>query len=185
MTRLSAIAGPLLLLAYGVLRLIDGRDGDHGPGSWWNAGHTAFLLAMLTFAALAVGVRRIVPGRVADVATGAVVVGTLAFVWVILGDLFPRFDDAVEVPDAVMNLGPIVFELGLLTLLVRLVVRRLAPWWSPVLVLLGFVPIAVNLDLLPLGALVILAGLVPVAGLKVSGEPARVGGWRSRERARW
>lgn len=36
------------------------------------------------------------------------------------------------------------FELGLLTLLVRLVVRRLAPWWSPVLVLLGFVPIAVN-----------------------------------------
>lgn len=77
------------------------------------------------------------------------------------------------------------FELGLLTLLVRLVVRRLAPWWSPVLVLLGFVPIAVNLDLLPLGALVILAGLVPVAGLKVSGEPARVDGWRSRERSRW
>jgi hypothetical protein len=34
MTRLSAIAGPLLLLAYGVLRLIDGRDGDHGPGFW-------------------------------------------------------------------------------------------------------------------------------------------------------
>jgi hypothetical protein len=77
------------------------------------------------------------------------------------------------------------FEPGLLTLLVRLVVRRLAPWWSPVLVLLGFVPIAVNPDLLPLGALVLLAGLVPVASLKVSGEPARVDGWRSRERSRW
>jgi hypothetical protein len=128
-----------------------------------------FLLAMLTFAVLAVGLRNIVPDRVSDVATGAVIVGTLAFVWVILGDLFQRVDDAVEVPDAVMNLGPILFELGLLTLLVRLVVRRLAPWWSPVLVPLGFVPIAVNLDLLPLSALVILAGLVPVAGLKVSG----------------
>jgi hypothetical protein len=159
----AAVAGPVLLLTYGVLRLIDGRDGDHGPGLWWNTGHTAFLLGMLAFAALAVGLRSLAPGRVADVATAAVIAGTVAFVWVILGDLFPRFDDAVPVPDPVMIAGPILFQLGLLTLLIRTVVRRLVPVWSPVLALLGFVAIAVNLDLLPLGAVLILAGLSPLA----------------------
>jgi hypothetical protein len=160
--RSAAVAAPFLLLTYGVLRLIDGRDGDQGSGFWWNTGHLAFLLGMLVFAALAVGLRSLAPDRVADVATVTVLVGTVAFVWVILGDLFPRFDDAVPVPDLVMS-GPILFQVGLLALLVRLVVRRLLPVWSPVLVLLGFVPIAVNLDLLPLGALLILAGLSPLA----------------------
>jgi hypothetical protein len=161
--RLAVIAAPLLLLTYGVLRLIGGRDGDRGSGFWWNGGHIAFLLGMLVFAVLAVGLRSLAPDRGADVATAAALVGTLAFVWVILGDLFPRFDDAVSVPDAVMNVGPVLFQVGLLALLVRLVVRRLLPVRSPVLVLLGFVPIAVNLDLLPLGALLILAGLSPLA----------------------
>lgn len=49
-----------------------------------------------------------------------------------------------------------------MTLLVLRVVARRLPSWSPVLVLLGFVSIAVNLDLLPLGALLILAGLLPL-----------------------
>jgi hypothetical protein len=53
----------------------------------------------------------------------------------------------VPIPDPVFALGPVVFQLGLLTLLVLRVVARRLPVWSPVLVLLGFVPIAVNLDL--------------------------------------
>jgi hypothetical protein len=58
----------------------------------------------------------------------------------------------------------LLFEAGVLALLVlaTLLPPKL-PVWSPVLVFLGFVPIAVNLDLLPLGALLILIGLAPLA----------------------
>ena len=53
----------------------------------------------------------------------------------------------------------------MLALLVMLVVarsRRL-PSWTPVLALAGFLLFAINLDLLPVGALVILFGLSPLA----------------------
>ncbi len=46
--------------------------------------------------------------------------------------------------------------------LARLRPRRL-PVWSPLLVLLGFIPIAVNLDLLPGGAILLLCGLSPLS----------------------
>jgi hypothetical protein len=155
-----ALAGPLLLLCYGVLRWIDGRDGSHGPGLAWDLGHTAFLLAILAFAAMGVLLRP--RSSLGIVAAGAVVLGAAAFVWVILGDLFAGIDEAVKVPTPVFALGPPLFQLGLLTLLVLRVVARRIPAWSPVLVLLGFVSIAVTLDLLPLGALLILAGLLPL-----------------------
>ena len=41
MTRLCAVAAPLLLLTYGILRWIDGLDGTHGNGPARGAGHTA------------------------------------------------------------------------------------------------------------------------------------------------
>ena len=97
-----------------------------------------------------------------DVAAGAGLVGAAGFVWVILGDLFPRFADAVPPPDLVLLGGPALFELGLLTLLVRAAVVRLLPVWAPVLVLAGFVAIAVNLDLLPIGAALVFGGLFPL-----------------------
>jgi hypothetical protein len=175
--RFSALAAPAFLFVYGVLRLIDGLDGDHGPGLAWNLGHTAFLIAFLLFGVLAVFLRNKVPTALAWVATVAALLGVAAFVWVILGDLF---ESVPELPDPLFALGPIVFELGVLTLLVLHAVRRLVPGWSPVVVFLGFIPIAVNLDLLPLGALVILGGLWPVfaesdRGMKTAA-PALSGG---------
>jgi hypothetical protein len=103
---------------------------------------------------------------VASLAMISALFGVGCFLWVILGDLSPDFHDGAPLPDALELLGPLAFQLGFLTLLITLAAvrpRRL-PLWSPLLVLIGFVLFAVNLDLIPAGALLILAGLAPVAG---------------------
>ncbi|MFG2058613.1 hypothetical protein ACGFI9_31770 [Micromonospora sp. NPDC048930] len=164
-----ALTAALLLFGYGILRLIDRLDGHSDKGAWaWNTGHTLFLLGIVGFGAMIVGLRRVLRTRsprlrvVDDVAAVAGLIGAVAFVWVILGDLFPRFADAVPPPDAVLLGGPALFELGLLVLLVRTAALRLLPAWGPVLVLVGFLAIAVNLNLLPVGAALVLAGLLPL-----------------------
>jgi hypothetical protein len=62
-------------------------------------------------------------------------------------------------------LGPLLFQLGVLTLLIMMGTARprQLPIWSPLLVLVGFLLFAANLDLIPIGALLILAGLSPLA----------------------
>jgi hypothetical protein len=171
LVRFAAVAAPVLLLLYGLLRLVDGLDGAHGPGLAWNLGHTLFFIAFVLLGGLTVGLRQLVPVATARIralansATVAGMAGAACFLWVILGDLFPDFDDAVPVPDAVQMTGPLLFQVGTLTLLILLATlrpRRL-PAWSPVLVLAGFVLFAVNLDLIPVGALLVLAGLAPLA----------------------
>ena len=172
LVRLSALAAPTFLLLYGLLRLIDGLDGDHGPGLAWNVGHTLFFIGFVLLGVLAIGMRHLVPATtvwtriVASLATVSALFGVGCFLWVILGDLFPDFHDDAPLPDALEKLGPLAFQLGVLTLLIILATarpRRL-PLWSPLLVLIGFVLFAVNLDLIPAGALLILAGLAPLAG---------------------
>ena len=166
--RFSAIAAPVLLFMYGVLRLIDGMDGHHGPGFAWNVGHTLFFVAMVLFGFLVLGMRQLVPAskrRLADAATVAGLAGVACFLWVILGDLLPDFGDTLPVPDAVEMAGPLLFQLGTLVLLIVLAAahpHRL-PAWSPVLVFAGFVTLALNLDLIPAGAVLVLAGLAPLA----------------------
>lgn len=155
-----AIGGPLFLLIYGLLRLIDGLDGSHGPGWAWNVGHAFFLVAFVMFGALVWRLR-----AVSLVAATAALVGSAAFVWVILGDLF---GDLPGLPDPLMIAGPLLFQLGVLALLTILAVRRRVPVWSPVLVLVGFALFMVNLDLLPLGALLLLAGLGSLASERAS-----------------
>ncbi|MFC0028704.1 hypothetical protein ACFFMM_04100 [Micromonospora chaiyaphumensis] len=174
-----AVAASLLLLGYGLLRLIDRLDGHSDKGAWaWNTGHTMFLFGILGFAALVVGLHGVLRTRstrlraVDDVAALAGLVGAAAFVWVILGDLFPRFADAVDTPDLVLLGGPALFEVGLLVLLYRAAAARLLPVWAPVLTLVGFVAIAVNLDLLPVGAALVLTGLLP---LRATARPPRLG----------
>jgi hypothetical protein len=164
--RLPAFAAPVLLFAYGVLRLLDGMDGHHGPGAAWNAGHTCFFVAMLLLGILAVGMRRVLrsaaPGQrvLSDVATVAALLGTAAFLWVITGDLFEEFP---SLPGPMPGIGPLLFQLGLLTLLVQLAVARRLPAWTPILVCAGFVLVAVSLDLIPIGAAIVLVGLLPLA----------------------
>ena len=60
LVRVCAVAAPVLLLLYGILRLIDGRDGHRGPGLAWNLGHAMFFLAFVLFGILTVGLRQLV-----------------------------------------------------------------------------------------------------------------------------
>ncbi|MGW2847295.1 hypothetical protein [Streptomyces sp. NPDC001108] len=170
-TRLLSVLIPFLLLCYGVLRLIDGMDGDHGPGTAWNLGHTSFLAAFLLFGAFVVELRRLVPATTTRTRTaaGAAVIGGVfgagCFVWVILGDLFPGLADSAPLPDLLKLAGPLAFQLGLLTLLIMLAAVRPGrlPVWSPVLVFVSFALITADLDLIPLAAVGLMAGLAPLA----------------------
>jgi hypothetical protein len=92
----------------------------------------------------------------------AALLGAACFLWVILGDLF---SSVAGLPDALQLIGPLLLQVGALTLLTQLVLarpRRL-PVWSPVLMFAGFLAVGADLDLLPLGALLVGAGLAPLA----------------------
>ncbi|MDP9791765.1 hypothetical protein J2S43_000277 [Catenuloplanes nepalensis] len=150
MTRLCAVAAPLLLLTYGLLRQLDDLDVAR------DAGHVTFLLAMLLFALLATLLRPLAgPSPLATTATAATVLGAACFGWVITGDL----------SGPLQLIGPLLFQFGLLTLLALLAHARppRLPAWSPFAVLAGSVTIAAGLDLIPLAALAIGAGLAPLA----------------------
>jgi hypothetical protein len=166
-TRFAALAAPLLVLFYGIMRFVDGLDGDRGNGLAWDVGHTAFFVAFVFYALLAVRLHREVPvatrkqRTVRNVALGGALVGAAAFLWVTLTDLFSALD--VSLPDAAQAVLPALFVLGTVTLLAQAVAARLLPRWSPILVLVGFLAISVRLDTLPIAALVILCGLAPLA----------------------
>lgn len=151
---------PVLLLAYGVLRFVDRLGGSDGSGPLWVAGHVCFLVAIVGVAALDVllwrGLRRNLLTDVADVIGLA---GAAAFVWVILGDIFPAVDDA---PDLVTALGPPAFLFGIFALLGVAARDKQLPWPHWVLVVVGFGCIAASLDLLPLAAVVLLLGFEPL-----------------------
>jgi hypothetical protein len=182
LVRICAFAAPALMLAYGLLRVVDGLDGDRHNGPAWDVGHVAFFIAIVLFAVLAVALRNLdrptVTGQrvLVDTATVAVLFGAVCFNWVIAGDLSASFRAAAPLPDALQVPGPALFQVGLLVLLVRLVLARRLPVWSPVVVLLGFAGIGVNLDLLPVGSALVLVALLPLA---LSREPATTGGHRS------
>jgi hypothetical protein len=162
MTRLCAVAAPLLLLLYGFFRYLDGLDGHRGSGPYWTVGHIFFLVSMVLLAVLMVGLRGLVT-RLRPLATGAAVaaiLGICGFLWSVLGDLFDGFPSLAGPLRAVT---PALFQIGALVLLVQLAVARRVPFWTPVLMLVGFSLIGIDLDLLPLGAVVVFIGLLPLA----------------------
>jgi hypothetical protein len=157
---LIRVGAPVLLFVYGTLRLVDGRDGHHDKdGALWNVGHVCFFVAFVLLGALTLHLYRMLRGRLALTAATAGVFGAACFLWVIVGDLFPSFP---ELPDALQLAGPALFQVGMLVLLVLLVLARRAPWWSPALIVAAFAAIGVNLDLIPLAAVLLLAGLLPL-----------------------
>ncbi|MDI6097137.1 hypothetical protein QLQ12_00755 [Actinoplanes sp. NEAU-A12] len=167
-----AMEAPVLLLAYGLLRLIDGLDGARGPGLVWTLAHMMFFAAMVLFGVLAAAVRPLVPAgarTVATVAAGAVVAGVACFLWVIAGDLSVAFREAAPLPEPLWIAGPLLFSLGLLALLGLLVAARRVPVWSPLLLGAGVAAIIIDIDFLPPAALILLAALSPLA------RPAREG----------
>lgn len=173
MTRLLAIVAPALMLVYGVCRWADGLDGDRGNGWAWDVGHVAFFIAVALFAVLADRLRRELPGMVTAIAEVVTLFGAACMLWVITDDLFEAWPDL----PAILNVtGSTLFSLGLLALLVRHTVAGRLPVWSPALVLLGFASIPVSLDLLPLSAILVGAGLLPLTRTGRKGVEHRPGG---------
>ncbi len=162
--RRTALAAPVLLLLYGVLRFADGLDGHRGPGALWNAGHVAFFAGMALFGVLAAGLRGMFPQRhhVATAATAMTFAGVLCFLWVIAGDLSAALRDAAPMPGALETAGPMLFPVGLLILFGLLVAARRLPVWTPLLYGAGIAAITADLDLLPFAAVAILAALAPL-----------------------
>jgi hypothetical protein len=181
-------AAPALMFAYGLVRLVDGRDGTYGPGPAWTIGHLLFLGALVLYAAVIAGLwRQIPPGGTARKVTAGVTaglagLGLAAFIRVAIVDivvglkaadhaeksaLADKYADVPAVlPAAFYETAPILFMLGLTVLLVQHAViarRSITVALSPVAGLLGFAVIAVNLDLLPLGAAFIWLSLLPFA----------------------
>jgi uncharacterized membrane protein YhhN len=159
------------LVAYGIVRLVDGMDGEHGPGLAWTVGHLLFLVGFLLYGVLLVKARAAL-GRRRGVGTAAVVVGMVgvaAFVRVIvvdlivgfrapdhaamsrIGDAYERWPGDLGIYEPLYTVGPLLFLVGLLTLAILLTIERQLPVWSPVLLPAGFVVISANLTLIPLG----------------------------------
>lgn len=172
MARWLIALAPLLLLAYSLLRLRDGLDGGRGSGWLWTTGHLLFLGSIVCFALLAVLTPRLLlrVGRplfntLRVLATVPVLAGAAAFAWVILGDISPAFREAVRVPVLVTALGPPLLVVGLVLMfgqLARACLGRRWPW-TPALVLVGLILISVDLDILPIGAFILLLAVVPLS----------------------
>ncbi|MGK5551886.1 hypothetical protein ACSNOI_09760 [Actinomadura kijaniata] len=196
MTRIAFHLAPALMLVYGVVRLIDGRDGQHGPGPAWTVGHLIFLGSLLLYGGVIAGLydrvraaHRVTAGVTAAVAAfGLVTFVRVAVVDIVVGlqaanpaeksVLADRYADAPAVlPQAVYEIGPVFFMLGLLALLVQFAIvtpgRKAVAALSPVLVVLGFVAITLDLDLLPAGAALIWIALALVTREPSPSSPAR------------
>ncbi|WP_424861854.1 hypothetical protein [Streptomyces sp. MMS24-I29] len=180
----ALVAGPVLMAAYGVVRLVGRGLDDYGPGVWWSAAHLLFLAGGLAFVPVFLGLWRaagVRGGR--GVAVGAaaliglagaaavavqagidLVVGFLAADEDAMSELFERVQDVPGVVPLVYTVVPMLFWLGLLALVALLALfrRDLVPGRTPPLVLVATVLMAVSLDLLPVGGLCLGLALLPV-----------------------
>ncbi|MEU4537551.1 hypothetical protein AB0G15_22085 [Streptosporangium sp. NPDC023825] len=178
--RIAFVAAPLLVMAYGVIRILDGLDGSRGPGLAWTTGHLAFLAALAMFVSTFLQMRRMA-GRntLSNVSATVGIIGTLAlsaqFVIDIvvgflsadragMGVLFDRIQAVPGVSVAVYDGGPFLFYIGQLALVVQLAAARRVKVWTPFLVLLDLLLPFVDKDLIPLGAVFLLVSFVPLAG---------------------
>ena len=79
--RPAFIAAPVLVMGYGIVRLVDGLDGVRGPGPAWTIGHLAFLGALIAFISVFWQMRRMAGGRaLATVCATAGTLGALALI---------------------------------------------------------------------------------------------------------
>ncbi|MEV4414678.1 hypothetical protein [Catellatospora sp. NPDC049609] len=172
------VAAPLLLLAYGVIRIIDGFDGVRGPGVAWTTGHLAFLLALVLFVPILWTMRRLAgAGRAATAAavtgfagiaalgvqfTIDIVVGLLASDKADMSRMSGAISDLPGVEPVVYAFGPVLFYAAQVWLVTQLAVQRRVKAWTPVLVLTDMILPFVNKDLIPIGAICLLISFVPL-----------------------
>jgi hypothetical protein len=177
--RTAFIAAPLLTFAYGVIRILDGLDGSRGPGLAWTTGHLAFLGAMVAFVFVFAQMRRMADrDTLSTVAAAVGTAGALALfgqfaVDVVAGSLSTDhlgmsllIADVRSTPGvalAVYDVGPYLFYIGQLALVVQLSAMRRISAWTPLLVVFDLVTPFVDKDLIPLGAIVLLISFISIA----------------------
>ncbi|MFG2558299.1 hypothetical protein [Streptomyces sp. NPDC048496] len=207
----ALVAGPALMAGYGVVRLAGQAVSDYGPGAWWTVAHVLSLAGLFAFVPVLLGLRRTAGVRggkrvAVEAATWAGLLGAAALVVqaVIdlavgfltvdkpaMSDIFGRVQDVPGVMPLVYTVVPMLFWLGLLTLVTLLAFfrRDVVRGWAPVLVLAGIVLAAMSLDLLPVGAVCLGTALLPMRrGLPEGGErpgrpQGRPGAARSTEQS--
>lgn len=173
------IAAPLLVLAYGAIRIVDGIDGVRGPGPAWTIGHLAFLLALGLFVPVLAALRRMAgAGRFATVAAVVGYAGIAAFTAQFGIDLAAGFlaadkaemsrimSSVMDIPavtPVAYTVGPSLFYAALVALTAQLAVRRRIGTWVPVLVFAGSILPVVDKDLLPIGAVCLLLAFLQPA----------------------
>ncbi|MET3987523.1 hypothetical protein [Streptomyces sp. PvR034] len=181
LTRAAFYAGPLCMLVYGAVRL---SAPEHRPDLSWAVGHLAMTLGVVLFGAVFLGLRRLVAPvgaagrRSAGAATALGLIGVLAVtaqgvIDIVVGlraadrpamkELFEQVQSQPGVMPAVYTVGPMLFYVGLVWLVVQLAAARRIAVWRPVAVVLGVAAMAVSLDLIPLGAALFCAALSPLA----------------------
>ncbi|MET9467493.1 hypothetical protein ABZY44_22335 [Streptomyces sp. NPDC006544] len=181
--RTAFLAAPVLMGAYGVVRIIDGLDGSRGPGPAWSLGHLCFLGALFFFvqgfAAMrtAAGRNRLSTVGLWTGAAGAAAVGVQFAIDLVVGflsedrgameELFARVQDIPGVLPVFYDFGPMLFFAGQLVLVSQLARRRVLRAWAPVLVLVDTTLPFADKDLIPLGAVLLLVSFAPL--------------WRTRE----
>lgn len=177
--RPAYFAAPLLAMAYGLLRLVDGIDGSRGPGFAWTAGHLAFMGALVMFVYIfrdmwmMLGRSRGATATLVAGAAGAglmfaqfaidIVVGFMAADHEAMGPLFDRVQAVPGVSLLVYQAGPVVFYVAMFALVAQLGVRRLVRPWVPVLVLVQVLLPFASMDLIPVGALLAVVAFMPLA----------------------
>jgi hypothetical protein len=176
--RLAAVAAPLFMLAYGVIRLIGRMDGVYGPGVDWQAAHLANLAGLILFVPLVFGIRRLLtPGRGRDAVVIATLVGAAASIVQFVADIVEGLlaADKAEMRElsgwfhalpgvdlAFYQVGPQLLYVGIIVLTAMLAREGTLPWWSVALVVGSTLLSLVTLDLIPLSAAGYLVALIPL-----------------------
>lgn len=174
----SLLFGPLLFGAYGVIRLLDGLDGIRGPGLAWTTGHLCFLVGLVFFAQGFAAMRKAAgrdlwssagcwTGGAGVVALAVqfsvdITTGLMADTHTEMAGLTRAFQSVPGVTFTFYLVGPLLFFVGQLLLTGRLAaLRTLAPW-APALVLASALLTFAFMDLIPLGAVLLLLACSPL-----------------------
>ncbi|TDD12700.1 hypothetical protein E1292_00020 [Nonomuraea deserti] len=174
----AAVAAPLLMLAYGVIRWFGRQDGVYGPGLDWQAAHMANLAGLVLFVFLVSGLRRLLdPGWIRETVIALTLVGAATsivqfVVDIVVGlraadkagmrELSQEFHSLPGVDLAFYQVGPQLLYAGMIATTALLAYARRLPWWSAAVVLVSSLLPIVTLDLIPLAALGYLLALVPL-----------------------
>ncbi|WP_163507618.1 hypothetical protein [Fodinicola acaciae] len=178
---MAMLAAPVFVLVYGVIRLL---DSGHGPGGLWTTSHLLFLVGLALFVLVVAELRR--QARTAgwralatDLTAIVAWLGLLASLVQVFLDLvvglqstsraamtaaFHRVQAIPGVELAVYLAGPVLFYVALVAFAVLLTARtdRRIAVVSAALIGAGAVLPGISLDLIPVAAGCLLAGLAPL-----------------------